>query len=304
MKKTAYHIAIIGVAVIFTGASLLSAEEGQTVSDAVLKQVTQLQNLRQNDPQAYQQKIAEKKAAIMEQMQQMGQGGQSRFRQFVAKNQNRRFERLQNFRQQNPQAFERFMDNRMQRFQNMAEKNPERFQKFLNNHPNVRERMAARMQQNLAGGLSAPGQAVGQRRLSQAAGPDRFIPAKDGGVSQPGQRVGGQDQLFPAPGGQNQQGQKVFQGQGQRPYEQRPGGNFQPQGRQEARPLQGQDSNRGSSQFGGMNRPMQQGGGPQGGFRPGGMPPRSGGMQSSGGGPRGGGSPQRGGGPRGGRGER
>ncbi len=148
MSKIAYLVAIIVVTTFPSSPAPLYAEETQVAHDAVLKQVEQLENLRQNNPQAYRQMIDQKKAALRQELQQMEGNRHSRFHQFVAQNQNHRLERLQNFREQHPEAFQRFMNNRMERLQNMAEKNPQRFQNFLNNHPHFRERIANFKTQN------------------------------------------------------------------------------------------------------------------------------------------------------------
>src|SRR3989338_4414450 len=124
MKKIAYLIIIIMVGMLASTAAPLLAEEPLPSQDAVLSQVEQLENLRQSNPEAYRQWVENKKASLRQQFQQMNGERKTQFKQFVQGQRTRRFERLRHFRQQRPEAFQRFMNNKIGRWQQMAQKKP------------------------------------------------------------------------------------------------------------------------------------------------------------------------------------
>ena len=124
MRKVLHLIITIVVGISVLAATALIAEEPLPSQDAVLSQVEQLENLRQSNPAAYRQWVENKKAELRQQFQKMNGERQTQFKQFIQGQRNRRFERLRHFRQQRPEAFQRFMNNRMQRWQQMAQKNP------------------------------------------------------------------------------------------------------------------------------------------------------------------------------------
>lgn len=177
MKKIAYLIIIASVVMFASTVTPLRAEETSASGDAVLSQVEQLEALRQFNPEAYRQWVENKKASLRQQFQQMNGDRRAQFGQFVQGQKNRRIERLRQFRQRRPEAYQRFMNHRMQRWQNRAQKNPQQYQNFLNTHPGIKEKLENNKSRREGFQKRRPGNqdagAAGPRMRNAAPQPER-----------------------------------------------------------------------------------------------------------------------------------
>ncbi|GEM_PF-4683931 len=141
MMKSHYLAIVLGLAAILNLVSPVYSEESPSSQDVFLKQLQELEKLRQENPVAYRKEMESRRVYVHEQIQKLPQARRAELKQFFRDKSQKRQERMKYFRQRHPEIFERFMKQRMDRFRHLAEKNPERFRNFLVRHPKMKERL-------------------------------------------------------------------------------------------------------------------------------------------------------------------
>ena len=153
------------------------------------RQLEELRALREKDPQAFFEKVREKKENLRKDLETLRQEDPEHFHQFLQRQGQLKRKKFEYFRQHHPEAFQYFVARRMERVHQIAQKDPERFGHFLNRHPGFQERYTGYLQRRARfpqrGGLRPggegqpllkPARKPGMRRLEslESQDPERF----------------------------------------------------------------------------------------------------------------------------------
>lgn len=136
----------------------VSAETSVPQNTALQEKIARWKELREKDPQAFEQKIKEHKETLKGNLQSFQRKNPEKFEQFKEQFVQRRQERMQNLQKENPEKFQQVMKNREQRLERWKEKNPEKYNQFVQNHPKIREQMQKRENRMREQGGNLPGQ--------------------------------------------------------------------------------------------------------------------------------------------------
>jgi len=138
MRHFKYLIILFGV---FCLSTVLAYAENETAafSSNVADQMTKLQELKTQDPAAYQALIAQKKAHIKRSLAQLPQEKRAKALAFLKSDRPLTKQHLQYIKRHHPRLFENIRQNRMSDIQKFASNHPERFERLMQNHPGARE---------------------------------------------------------------------------------------------------------------------------------------------------------------------
>ncbi len=125
------HLRVLLWAVLILMNGPAASVYADTREEALLQKVRRLQALKETDPAAYEKAVQEKKERVRERLQQFrGQKGEAGFEKFLEKRQGLRRQRLEYFRQSQPQMFHRFQAQRQNRWERIRQRNPEQFRQW------------------------------------------------------------------------------------------------------------------------------------------------------------------------------
>ena len=115
------------------------AEEGTGirpgVKDSYREQVQALRELKEKDPEAYQQKVSEKREKVRARLEELKQTHPDKYKEYMAHHRKVRREYLTHLRETNPEKFREIMQQHRQhlerRLQNLKKNHPEVYEKIM-----------------------------------------------------------------------------------------------------------------------------------------------------------------------------
>lgn len=136
------HLILITAGLIISlGQGSLYAQSAPAATDPIFERIEQLKRLKQEDPEAYQKIIQDKRSRLKQHLDQFEKEGQSeRRQQWIRQDKKKKQERLRQLKEKDPEKFQEFVQNRFQQMEKTAERNPQRFQEFTRNRPKFKER--------------------------------------------------------------------------------------------------------------------------------------------------------------------
>ena len=151
-------VAVVMVLAFSSGFSMTAyAEETNDRQTRRENKIAEMKKLKQENPEAFQKAVQEKKAKLKERLQNLKENDPQKYEQVKERIQHNRKEKLEKLREENPEKFKEVMQNRKEKIQDWKQNNPEKYQKFLENHPK-----AGGADQKVNQGVRDHGQGVGQ----------------------------------------------------------------------------------------------------------------------------------------------
>lgn len=151
----------------------------ENLESRIQERVAYLKQLREQNPEAFQKFVQQRKADLKERVQHYQQQNPQGFESFKQNIAQQRRQEFQELKRNNPQEFQHRMEGRLNQMAQWKEKNPERFQQFLQTHP----RMAKQIQQNPKfnrGPNLGNRHEEGRQNLSQNRLPEKFKNREEG----------------------------------------------------------------------------------------------------------------------------
>ena len=147
---------------------------GPGVKDSYQANVQALKKLKEKDPEAYRQKVAEKQERVRARLEELKQTHPEKYREYMEHHRKVRREYLAHLRETNPEKFKEIMQQRRQHLE-------QRLQNLKKNHPETYERIIRRREERRKVW-------VGRRRNHRENGHERLH--HDQGVRDQGQGEG------------------------------------------------------------------------------------------------------------------
>ncbi len=119
-------------------------EQGQGEGGQHRPNYEKLKRLKEENPEAFQQKMSERKAEIKEKLQELKEKDPEKFKEMKEQMIQRRREELKRLREENPEKFQEIMENRMQKLQGLKQSDPERYEELVKKHPRIADKMEDR----------------------------------------------------------------------------------------------------------------------------------------------------------------
>src|SRR3989338_8089405 len=156
-RRTAIVIVVAGLVsastVVFAeppqeGAGAQHSRREEAPGRLVSEEAKRLRELKQTDPEAFQQAIQERKAKLRERLAELKETNPEKFEQVKERLKERRQERLENLKENNPEKFQELMAQRkakvQERLEDLKTSNPERYEPLMEKGQEWRARKQGR----------------------------------------------------------------------------------------------------------------------------------------------------------------
>lgn len=135
-KRLMLFITLLAIATVFDPNSLASAN-ALSSEEMAYEEFLYLKQLKEQDPLAYRTQIEAKKAVIRDQWKALESKGPEGMQAFQARDQQGRQKHLEYLKQNHPEHFQKFIQNKIEQIEQLKQKSPEKYQNFIERHPEL-----------------------------------------------------------------------------------------------------------------------------------------------------------------------
>lgn len=146
LKKLSLGLLVFSCWIGLGGVQARAEDAGAPSRDKREEKIAKWKQLKEENPEEFRRLIQERKQHLKERLQDLKEKDPEKFEEVKKRMFEHRKEYLQNLRRENPDKYQEVVRRRWQKLDEFKTQNPERFKEFMDKHPRVAERWDKREQ--------------------------------------------------------------------------------------------------------------------------------------------------------------